>query len=84
MSLGSNEAIKHAVAAGLGIAVLSELAVRPPSSAGPAAMAAGLTILQVVRFPIRRQWSIVWRRDQSQIAAARRFVAYLQERPAVS
>jgi len=84
MSLGSNEAIKHAVAAGLGIAVLSQLAVRPPSPAAPATVASGLTILQVGRFPIRRQWSIVWRRDQSQIAAARRFVAYLQERPAIS
>jgi len=84
MSLGSNEAIKHAVAAGLGIAVLSRLAVQPPSAAGPAAVATGLTILQVARFPIRREWSIVWRRDQPQTAAARRFVAYLQERPSIS
>lgn len=30
MSLGSNEAIKHAVAAGLGIAVLSQLAIQQP------------------------------------------------------
>jgi len=83
MSLGSNEAIKHAVAAGLGVAVLSQLAVRPPSPTGPGAVAAGLTILQVARFPVRRQWSIVWRRDQLQTAAARRFVAYLQERPKI-
>ena len=45
---------------------------------------AGLTVLQVARFPVRRQWSIVWRRDQPRTAAARRFVAYLQERSPLS
>jgi DNA-binding transcriptional LysR family regulator len=34
MSLGGNKAIKHAVLAGLGVAVLSELAVQPPSPVG--------------------------------------------------
>jgi DNA-binding transcriptional LysR family regulator len=79
MSLGSNEAIKHAVAAGLGVAVVSQLVVQPlsPAAAGPAP--SGLVVLRVAGFPIRRRWSIVWRRDQSQTAAARRFVAYLQE-----
>jgi len=78
MSLGSNEAIKHAVAAGLGVAVVSRLAVQPPPQAAPAPH--GLAILGVARFPIRRRWSVVWRRDQPLTAAARRFVAYLQER----
>ena len=81
MSLGSNEAIKHAVAAGLGVALVSQLVVQPlsPAAAGPAP--SGLVVLQVAGFPIRRRWSVVWRRDQSQTAAARRFVAYLQEAP---
>jgi len=81
MNLGSNEAIKHAVAAGLGVAVISQLAVQPPQAA-PAPH--GLAILDVARFPIRRRWSVVWRRDQSLTAAARRFVAYLQERAGLS
>jgi DNA-binding transcriptional LysR family regulator len=84
MSLGSNEAIKHAVAAGLGVAVLSELVVRPPSAAATGPVPSGLAVLQVAGFPIRRRWSVVWRRDQPLTAAARRFVAYLQERPAIS
>jgi DNA-binding transcriptional LysR family regulator len=83
MSLGSNEAIKHAVSAGLGVAVVSQLAVQPPSRVAPASAPAGLAILQVARFPIRRHWSVVWRRDQPLTAAARRFVAYLQEPPGV-
>jgi DNA-binding transcriptional LysR family regulator len=81
MSLGSNEAIKHAVAAGLGIAVVSRLVVEPPSPAASGPAPAGLTILQVAQFPIRRRWSVVWRSDQPLTAAARRFVAYLQEAP---
>jgi LysR family transcriptional regulator, low CO2-responsive transcriptional regulator len=85
MSLGSNEAIKHAVAAGLGIAVLSRLAIaneferdvgaRKKSSESSRA---GLVELNVVGFPIKRQWSVVWRRDQLLSAAAKRFVEYLQ------
>jgi DNA-binding transcriptional LysR family regulator len=77
MSLGSNEAIKHAVAAGLGVAVISQLAVadwlqarRPP-----------VALLPVTGFPILRKWSVVWRRDQPLSAAARQFVGYLQRAP---
>jgi hypothetical protein len=39
----------------------------------------GLAVLQVAGFRIRRCWSVVWLRDQSLTAAARRFVAYLQD-----
>ena len=82
MSLGSNEAIKHAVAAGLGVAVLSRLAVESALPAGGQA-GPGLVILDVARFPIRRHWSAVWRKDQPPTLAARRFVAYLQSGRAV-
>ena len=84
MSLGSNEAIKHSVAAGLGVAVLSQLVLQPPSPAAAGSTPPGLVELRVAGFPIRRQWSVVWRRDQSLTAAARRFVSYLQERPGLS
>lgn len=76
MSLGSNEAIKHAVAAGLGIAVLSDLAVNQPAWLNTAN---GLTTLDVAGFPIVRQWYVVWRRDTPQSATARGFIAYLQQ-----
>ena len=82
MSLGSNEAIKHAVAARLGVAVVSQLVVQPPTAAATGPAPSGLAVLQVAGFPIRRRWSVVWRRDQALTAAARRFVAYLQEPPA--
>jgi len=76
MSLGSNEAIKHAVAAGLGVAVISRLVVE--SSAPAQRMGGvGLVVLDVARFPIRRRWSVVWRKDRLRTLAARRFVEYL-------
>lgn len=77
MSLGSNEAIKHAVAAGLGIALLSMVAVRPPVGRAAATTAEGLEILKVSGFPLRRRWSVVWRRDRPLTIAARRFIEHL-------
>lgn len=79
MSLGSNEAIKHSVAAGLGIAVISRLAVSQSGQSDLAA--AGLTELQVRGFPIERRWSLVWRSDHPLSATAKRFVSYLQATP---
>lgn len=79
MSLGSNEAIKHAVGAGLGIALLSMVAVRPPVGRAPVETADGLVILKVAGFPLRRRWSVVWRRDRPLTIAARRFVEHLSE-----
>jgi LysR family transcriptional regulator, low CO2-responsive transcriptional regulator len=79
MSLGSNEAIKHAVASGLGIAVLSEMAVRSGLGAIRRAASHGIAVLDVSHFPIRRHWSAVWRWDQPQSVAAQRFVQYLKQ-----
>lgn len=74
MSLGSNEAIKHAVAAGLGYAVVSELVVAEELKKGPKA---GLQVVPVSGFPIKRTWSVVWRTDQPRSVAARKFIDYL-------
>lgn len=85
MSLGSNEAIKHAVGAGLGLAVISALTVEVGQPLSPAnAPGAPWVCLPVEGFPIQRQWSLVWRSDAPLAAPARQFVAYLQtaQRPA--
>lgn len=77
MSLGSNEAIKHAVMAGLGIAVLSRMAVQSELAETPPRLVA----LQVPGFPLRREWSLVWRKDLPQKLAARQLVEYLRRGP---
>ncbi len=53
MELGSNEAIKHAIVAGLGLSVLSLHTLTLDGADGPVA------ILDVEGFPIMRQWYIV-------------------------
>jgi LysR family transcriptional regulator, low CO2-responsive transcriptional regulator len=75
MSLGSNEALKHAVASGLGIGVISRMAFTG------SAEHAGLVELKVSGFPLQRQWQVAWRKDYPLSAAARTFVQYLQSRP---
>jgi LysR family transcriptional regulator, low CO2-responsive transcriptional regulator len=74
MALGSNEALKHAVAAGLGLAVLS----RHTLGADPAV--SGLAELRVAGFPIRRMWHFVWRRDRRLSLPARAFLTDVQQR----
>ena len=72
MTLGSNEAIKHAVAAGLGLAVVSRHAL----AADPAQE--GLAVLPLEGFPELRTWQLVWRRDRRLPLAAAAFVRHVQ------
>jgi DNA-binding transcriptional LysR family regulator len=64
MELGSTGAIKQAVAAGLGIAVVSRWAIDLELGAGR------LVVLDAVGFPIERRWSIVDLRDRRRSTAA--------------
>ncbi|HEY7802903.1 MAG TPA: LysR family transcriptional regulator [Orrella sp.] len=67
-TLGSNEAIKHAVATGLGLAVVSEHVLpKKPSSEG-------IAVLSVTGFPLKRQWQLVWRKDRRLSLAAQTFI----------
>lgn len=72
MTLGSNEAIKHAVAAGLGVAIVSRHAV----AADPGND--GLALVEVTSLPIHRSWQVVWRIDRHLPAAARAFIDYVR------
>ena len=72
MTLGSNEALKHAVAADGGVGVISRHAL----AADPAQD--GLCLLPVATFPIRRSWQLVWRSDRRQPLAASAFLAFVK------
>ncbi|MGQ3114172.1 MAG: LysR family transcriptional regulator [Hydrogenophaga sp.] len=74
MVLGSNEAIKHAVRAGLGLAMLSRHAL----AGDPASE--GLVVLPVAGFPVRRQWVLVWREDRALSLPARTLLQDLRQR----
>ncbi|MCL6555131.1 MAG: LysR family transcriptional regulator [Burkholderiales bacterium] len=72
MELGSNEAIKQAVAGGLGLAVLSQstLSLDPGRKE--------ITILKVEGFPIKRYWYVVRLRGKQLSVVARTFLDFLR------
>ncbi|HVL36948.1 MAG TPA: LysR family transcriptional regulator [Burkholderiales bacterium] len=72
MELGSNEAIKQAVAGGLGLSLLSLHALSAEARRGE------LAVLDVQHLPIRRSWYIVHRAGRPLSQAARSFFDYLQ------
>lgn len=71
LDLGSNEAIKQAIAGGLGISVLSAhtLTLDSPHSQ--------LTVLDVEQFPIERYWYAVYPTGKQLSIVARTFLEYL-------
>jgi len=72
MELGSNEAIKQAVAGGFGVAVLSLHALSMESVQGE------LALLDVAGFPIERKWYAVYSRTRPLSIVGRTFLDYLR------
>ncbi|GAX37115.1 LysR family transcriptional regulator [Nodularia sp. NIES-3585] len=71
LELGSNEAIKQAIAGGLGISVLSRHTLMPDSSE--------FSILDVEHFPIKRTWFIGYPSGKQLSIVARTYYDYLLE-----
>lgn len=71
LELGSNEAIKHAVSAGLGIGVVSLHSILLELEANK------LVILDVADFPINRYWHIVKRKGKHLHPAAKEFQDFI-------
>ena len=72
MLFRSNEAIKQAVAGGLGLSLLSLHSLKAELARGEVAM------LDVAELPIRRSWYIVHRNGKHLSVAARAFFSYLK------
>jgi LysR family transcriptional regulator, low CO2-responsive transcriptional regulator len=72
LDLGSNEAIKQAVAGGLGISVLSQHTLTSDSMNGE------IAILDVEHFPIRRHWYVIYPAGKQLSIVASTFFDYLQ------
>ena len=73
MTLGSDETIKQAVAAGLGLAVLSRHVLALDPTHGP------LRELDVEGFPLQRQWTVVYLREKRLSPLAQAFLALLKQ-----
>ena len=73
MTLGSDETIKQAIAAGLGLAVLSRHVLTLDAAPGP------LREIDVQGFPIARRWYVVRLRGKKLSPLARTFLTLLEE-----
>ena len=73
MELGSNEAIKHAVVGGLGLAVLSLHTLTLEGPDGPVAL------LDVEGFPIMRRWYLVYPKGKELSPVAKAFLEFALE-----
>ncbi len=71
MELGSNETIKQAVMAGLGLSFISEHTIGMERSVGR------LVRLDVAGTPVKRQWRLVYRTDKRLMPAATAFVKFM-------
>lgn len=71
MELGSNETIKQAVMAGLGISFISEHTIGLERSVGR------IVRLNVDGTPLNRQWRLVYRTDKRLMPAATAFVEFM-------
>lgn len=74
MEFGSNTAIKEAVAAGLGLSILSEYALHHSKG-----WSADVAILDVETFPIHSTWQLVHLRQKHLSAVARAFLQHVSE-----
>jgi DNA-binding transcriptional LysR family regulator len=71
LEMGDNSAVKEAVAAGLGIGLLSRHTIRMELALRR------LAVLDVRGLPLRRQWYVVYRKDKRLSRAALAFKAFL-------
>ncbi len=74
LELGSNEAIKQAIAGGLGISILSEHCLISEGIAGE------LTVLDVQHFPIERRWYVCYLAGKKLSVIAETFFDYLLDK----
>ncbi|MCE0761090.1 LysR family transcriptional regulator [Marinobacter sp. G11] len=73
MELGSNDAVKHAVLAGLGVAVVPKLSVLSELALG------SLQALNITGFPLRRSWCVVYPQARHPTPAMQAFIDYIQQ-----
>ena len=71
MQVGNNSAIKQSVAAGLGIALISRVAIEMELETHR------LVVLDVEGFPLMRQWLLVHLKEKNLSATARAFKAFI-------
>lgn len=77
MELGSSDALKHAILAGLGVSVVPKLGIKAELELGQ------LQIADVDGFPLRRSWCLVYPSAKQPSPATQAFINYVQQNTAL-
>lgn len=72
MELTSNEAVKQAVKAGLGVSIMPLIGIRSDLKSGE------LHILKAEGLPIKTKWRLIWLKSRQLSPVAQNFVSYLR------
>lgn len=76
IQLTSNEAVKQAVIAGLGVSILPMISIRHELAAGR------LKIIPMKGLPLKTSWRLVWHRDKKHTPVAAAFLEHVREHKA--
>jgi len=74
LQLTSNEAVKQAVIAGLGVSILPMIGIRNELANGQ------LKIIPIKGLPLKTTWRLVWHRDKKHTPVAAAFLEHVHER----
>lgn len=73
LELVSNEAVKQAVIAGLGVSIMPLLGIKNSLNTGE------LHVVPSKGLPIESQWNLIWLKSKNQSVVVKAFIKYLQE-----
>jgi DNA-binding transcriptional LysR family regulator len=73
IELTSNEAVKQAVIAGLGISIMPKIGLRNELKSGD------LKILKMKGLPIVTHWNLIWLKGKKLTQVAKSYLDYLEE-----
>ncbi|MDZ7660579.1 LysR family transcriptional regulator [Fodinibius sp.] len=74
MELSTNEAVKQAIRAGIGLSIISKLSLTNEVALNQ------ISILDVPEFPIKTQWHVIYRNNKKLTPVTENFIAFLQEK----
>ena len=73
IELTSNEAVKQAVLAGIGISIMPLIGIKSEMASGK------LKIIETKGLPINTQWRLVWLKEKKLSPIAQYFIDYLKK-----
>ena len=73
IELTSNEAVKQAVLAGIGVSIMPIIGIRSEIASGK------LQIIETKGLPITTKWRLVWLKEKKLSSIAQHFIEYLKK-----